>query len=105
MQTNNTLQRPSIADGEASEVAVPPARSCDQPGTEIDAGVLSSALHNVRSEHSLARTDVENPLLGLRFEQVEDRRNGEGAMVLTTAIANPAVVPTGDSIPARASWC
>jgi hypothetical protein len=56
---------------------------------------------DVGSEEALASPDVEDLLASGRTKQVQDGRDRQPSMIRAAPVADPAVIPGGDTIPAR----
>lgn len=97
------VKPPGIADQEASHPRSPLPGSLDESRAYVDAGVLSTWPEDQRGKDALARADIEDVIAGSWREEIERRRDCEALVVGTPALADPAVVPARDVIPAGIS--
>jgi hypothetical protein len=66
----------------------------------VDACVQGTARLDVRSEHPLPGADVEDPFAAGRLQQIKYGRDGQPLVICAALIADPAVIPGGDALPA-----
>ena len=103
LETSHRRQPSRVADQEArlAQPAVPSLRRGDQPGRGIHHRHSRAGVSQVRRQHALPAADVEDRLARLRLEEVQHGGDGELAVVRGAAVADPAVVPGRDALPAR----
>ena len=105
---SSRARRPSTA---VSRRASPTTNSPDRPwrrralvdelGTGVDARVARPRRRHSRRQHALARADLEDRFAGPQVEQVERRGDDQRLVIAAALVADPAVVPGRDAVPAR----
>jgi hypothetical protein len=99
-QFRDSFQTSGISDQEVSVLAVPLASQRSQTRAGVHADVRGPGTRNVWRQHALTRPNVEYLLSRFRVEQFHDGGYGDFLVMLATALADPAVVPVSQRVPA-----
>ena len=97
------VESAGIADHEASRPRPALPGSLDERRACVDAGVAGTSLEDERGENTLAGTDIKKILPGSWVKELQSSRDRQALVVEAPALADPAVVPERDVIPARIS--